>query len=124
MNLDLANAVSIATAVNNRSLSAVEVTQAALQRITARNQELNCFTTITADTALEDASRIDAEIAEGKNPGLLAGVPFAVKNLFDIAGITTLAGAKINAENPPATQDATAVAKLKQAGAILVGARP
>ncbi|MBD0388498.1 MAG: AtzE family amidohydrolase, partial [Nostoc sp. C3-bin3] len=55
-------------------------------------------------------------------PGTLAGVPFAVKNLFDIAGLTTLAGSKINAENPAATQDATAVAKLKQAGAVLVGA--
>ncbi|MDJ0733101.1 MAG: AtzE family amidohydrolase [Nostocaceae cyanobacterium] len=122
MNLDLTNAVSIAAAVRDRQITALEVTQAALQRIAARNQELNCFTSITADTALEDAARIDREIAAGKNPGLLAGVPFAVKNLFDIAGITTLAGAKINAENPPATQDATAVTKLKQAGAILVGA--
>ncbi|MDJ0617157.1 MAG: AtzE family amidohydrolase [Calothrix sp. MO_192.B10] len=121
MNLESANAVSIATAVRDRKISAVEVTQAALTGITARNQELNCFTTITADTALQDAARVDREIAAGKNPGVLAGVPFAVKNLFDIRGITTLAGAKINAENPPATQDATAVAKLKQAGAILLG---
>jgi AtzE family amidohydrolase len=51
----------------------------------------------------------------------LAGVTFAVKNLFDIAGLTTLAGSKINAENPAATQDATAITKLKQAGAVLVG---
>ncbi|MGB7444542.1 MAG: AtzE family amidohydrolase, partial [Coleofasciculaceae cyanobacterium] len=61
-------------------------------------------------------------IAQGKNPGPLAGVPFAVKNLFDIANLTTLAGSIINAENPPATRDATAISKLKQAGAILVGA--
>ncbi|MDJ0799548.1 MAG: AtzE family amidohydrolase [Calothrix sp. MO_167.B12] len=122
MNLESASAVSIATAVRDRKISAVEVTQATLQRITARNHQLNCFTTITADTALQEAARVDREIATGKNPGVLAGVPFAVKNLFDIRGITTLVGAKINAENPPATQDATAVAKLKQAGAILVGA--
>ncbi|MGJ5675048.1 MAG: AtzE family amidohydrolase [Nostochopsis sp.] len=122
MNLDSADAVSIAVAVREGKVSAVEVTQAALQRIAARDRELNCFTTVTADAALADAERIDHEIAQGKDPGLLAGVPFAVKNLFDIVGIITLAGAKINAENPPATQDATAVARLKQAGGVLVGA--
>ncbi|WP_026732797.1 AtzE family amidohydrolase [Fischerella sp. PCC 9605] len=122
MNLDSADAVSIATAVRQGKISAVEVTKAALQRIAARDRELNCFTAVTAETALADADRIDREIAQGKNPGLLAGVPFAVKNLFDIAGITTLVGAKINAENPLANQDATAVARLKQAGGILVGA--
>ncbi|OUL28039.1 amidase [Nostoc sp. T09] len=116
------DAVSIAAAVRAGKLSAVEVTQAALAKIAARDRELNCFTAVIAETALADAARIDSEIAQGNNPGALAGVPFAAKNLYDIAGLTTLAGAKINAENPPATQDATAVAKLKQAGAVLVGA--
>ena len=122
MNLDSADAVSIATAVKQRQITAVEIVKAALGRIAARDSQLNCFTTVTAETALKDAAKIDAEIAKGNNPGLLAGVPFAVKNLYDIAGLTTLAGSKINAENPPATQDATAVAKLKNAGAIMVGA--
>ena len=122
MNLEQADAIATADAVRNGKISAVEVTQFALNRITARQQELNCFTEVTATAALADAKRIDNEIAAGKDPGMLAGVPFAVKNLYDIAGLTTLAGAKINAENPPATQDATAIAKLKQAGAILVGA--
>ncbi|MDJ0693568.1 AtzE family amidohydrolase [Mastigocoleus sp. MO_188.B34] len=122
MNLEQADAIATADAVRNGKISAVEVTQAALNRITARQQELNCFTEVTATAALADAKRIDEEIAAGKDPGMLTGVPFAVKNLYDIAGLTTLAGAKINAENPPATQDATAIAKLKQAGAILVGA--
>ena len=58
----------------------------------------------------------------GQFLGPLAGVPFAVKNLFDIAGEVTLAGAKINRQNAPATQDATAIARLEQAGAILIGA--
>lgn len=116
------DAVSIATAVREGKVSAVEVTKAALARIAARNNELNCFTTVTAKTALANAAQIDKEIVSGNNPGALAGVPFAVKNLFDIAGLTTLAGSKINAENPPAIQDATAVTKLKQAGAVLVGA--
>jgi AtzE family amidohydrolase len=116
------DAVSIAQSVSDRQMSAVNVAQSALERIAARNDELNCFTAVTAEMALLDAARIDRDIAQGKNPGLLAGVPFAVKNLFDIAGLTTLAGAKINAENPVAMQDATAVSRLKQAGAILVGA--
>ncbi len=116
------DAVSIAAAVREGRVRAVEVTEAALGKIAARNQELNCFTAVMADTALADAVRIDREIAAGNNPGVLAGVPFAVKNLFDIAGLITLAGSKINAENPPATQDATAVARLKQAGGVLVGA--
>ncbi|MBD2413904.1 amidase [Nostoc calcicola FACHB-389] len=116
------DAITISTAVRAGNVSAVDVTKAALGRIAARNHLFNCFTTITAEAALADAARIDREIAQGKNPGMLAGVPFAVKNLFDIAGLTTLAGSKINADNPAATQDATAVAKLKQAGAILLGA--
>ncbi|KAB8335116.1 AtzE family amidohydrolase [Scytonema tolypothrichoides VB-61278] len=122
MSLELVDGVGIATAVREGKVSAVEVIKAALQRIAVRDNELNCFTTITAETALADAERIDREITQGKNPGCLAGVPFAVKNLFDIAGLTTLAGAKINAKNSPASQDATAVARLKQVGAVLVGA--
>ncbi len=116
------DAVSIANDVLTGKVSAVEITKHTLARIAAGNDALNCFTAVTAETALADAAYIDQQIAQGHHPGVLAGVPIAVKNLFDIAGLTTLAGAKINAENPPATQDATAITKLKQAGAVLVGA--
>lgn len=122
MNLESADAVSIATAIKQGKIKAVEVVNATLDRIAKRDRQLNCFTAVTTEAALKDAAKIDVEIAKGNNPGLLAGVPFAVKNLYDIAGLTTLAGSKINAENPPATQDAAAVSKLKNAGAILVGA--
>ncbi|OKH54985.1 amidase [Calothrix sp. HK-06] len=122
MSLNLTDAISIATAVKAREVTAVEVVRATLERIQTRDTELNCFTTVTAETALADAEKIDNQIQKGEDTGILAGVPFAVKNLFDIKGLTTLAGAKINAENAVATQDATAVARLKQAGAILVGA--
>ncbi|MDZ7956383.1 MAG: AtzE family amidohydrolase [Aulosira sp. DedQUE10] len=116
------DAVSIAAAIRVGKVSAVEVTKDALAKIATRDNELNSFTAVIAETALANAARIDQEIAQGNNPGVLAGVPFAVKNLYDVAGLTTLAGAKINAENPPATEDSTLVARLKQAGAVLVGA--
>ncbi|MEA5569614.1 AtzE family amidohydrolase [Calothrix sp. UHCC 0171] len=122
MDLLKLDAIAITTAIQAGKISAVDVIKATLAKITASNDEFNCFTAVTSETALVDAERIDQEIIAGKNPGVLAGVPFAVKNLFDIQGLTTLAGAKINAENPPATEDATAIKKLKQAGAILVGA--
>ena len=58
----------------------------------------------------------------GEAPGPLAGVPFAVKNLFDVAGLPTLAGSKINRDHPPAAADAPLIARLEAAGAVLVGA--
>jgi AtzE family amidohydrolase len=120
MTLDLqkADAVAIAQAVQSGKISAQTIVGAALERINAKNESLNCFTSVIHDTALADAEKID----RGERSGSLAGVPFAVKNLFDIAGLTTLAGSKINVENPPATQDATVITRLKQAGAVLVGA--
>ncbi|MEP0886231.1 AtzE family amidohydrolase [Trichocoleus sp. ST-U3] len=122
MDLQNADAVTTATAIKAGEITAKATVSAALKRISTHNETFNCFTAVTAETALEDAEKIDQAIAKGEHPGSLAGVPFAVKNLFDIAGLTTLAGSKINAENPPATQDATAVTRLKQAGAVLVGA--
>lgn len=123
MTFDLtADAVAIAGAVRSGQVSARTVVTAALDRISARDHPLNCFTAILSDSALAAADQIDAQIAQGQDPGPLAGVPFAVKNLLDIEGITTLAGSKINQEHPPATQDATSIASLKQAGGILIGA--
>jgi len=117
-----ADAVGIATAVYQGEITASAITRDCLAQIDARNPSLNCFTAVTADTAIAEAERVDQTISRGDFPGVLAGVPFAVKNLFDVAGLTTLAGSKINAENPPANHDATAVTRLKQAGAVLVGA--
>ncbi|WP_210407442.1 AtzE family amidohydrolase [Hydrocoleum sp. CS-953] len=121
INFNQTDAVAIASAIKTGETTSETLVTKCLEQIYESNRKLNCFTAITTESALNSAKQIDTDIAQGKNPGLLAGVPFAVKNLYDIAGLTTLAGAKINAENPPATQDATAVAKLKQAGAILVG---
>ena len=122
IDLQSADALTTATAIKNGEVSAKTSVSAALERITTQDQAYNSFTKVTTDTAIFAAEGIDKRIAQGENPGILAGVPFAVKNLFDIAGITTIAGSKINAENPPAIKDATAIARLQQAGAILVGA--
>src|SRR4028118_2026967 len=119
--LERADAVATAAAVKAGKVTATLAVSAALERIAVKDKAFNCFTAITASSALAAAENIDSLIANNQNPGPLAGVPFAVKNLFDVAGITTLAGSKINAGNPPATQDAAVVARLKQAGALLVG---
>jgi len=116
------DALSLAASVRAGKVSALDVTTEALAKITNLDHQFHCFTAVLAQKALADAAQVDQEIAQGNDPGLFAGVPFAVKNLFDIAGVTTLAGAKINAENPPAAQDATVITKLKRSGAVLIGA--
>src|SRR5208337_4474137 len=68
------------------------------------------------------AQAIDDARVRGVPLGPLAGVPFAVKNLFDVAGLPTLAGSKINRDDPPKTRDAALIARLEAAGAVLVGA--
>src|SRR3984957_7534966 len=90
--------------------------------IHARNPDLNCFTATTFERAGREAAAIDALRARGEPLPPLAGVPYAVKNLFDIEGMVTLAGAKVNASNAPADADATIVARMQRAGAGLVGA--
>jgi aspartyl-tRNA(Asn)/glutamyl-tRNA(Gln) amidotransferase subunit A len=115
-------ASEIAHAVSTRKMSALAATDAALARIAAHDSVLNSFTDVVAERARARARAIDAEIAAGKNPGPLAGVPFAVKNLFDVQGLPTRAGSKINRDLAPASRDATLVERLEAAGAVLVGA--
>jgi len=115
------SAHEIAQRVRQRDVTAVDVVTEALQQVRAHNGELNCFSTVLDDTALEDARRIDSMLKAGFNAGPLAGVPFGVKDLFDVTGVVTLAGSKILANNPPASSDATLVQRLKQAGAVLIG---
>jgi aspartyl-tRNA(Asn)/glutamyl-tRNA(Gln) amidotransferase subunit A len=115
-------AVEIAKAVAGGRMSALEATEAALARIIQHNVLLNAFTDITGSRARAKARAIDAEIAGGKPVGPLAGVPFAVKNLFDVAKLPTRAGSKINRDLPPSPRDATLIERLEAAGAVLVGA--
>ena len=117
-----ATASEIARAVASRKMSALEATEAALARIARRDTILNSFTDVVAERARTRARAVDAAIAAGKSVGPLAGVPFAVKNLFDVKGLATRAGSKINRNSPPASRDATLIEKLEDAGAVLIGA--
>src|SRR5215472_283645 len=117
-----AHASEIAAAVSDGRTSATAVVRAALARIAKHDRVLNAFTAVTEERALARAAAIDAQLAKGHRLGALAGVPFAVKNLFDIAGLPTLAGSKINRDRAPAARDATLIARLETNGAVLVGA--
>ncbi|APO49601.1 AtzE family amidohydrolase [Bradyrhizobium diazoefficiens] len=116
------SAADIAKAVAGGKMSALAATEAALARIKQHDTILNSFTDVTAERARAKARAIDADIAAGKEVGPLAGVPFAVKNLFDVAGLSTRAGSKINRDLAPAKRDATLIERLEAAGAVLVGA--
>ncbi len=118
-NLD---AMATAAAVRSGELKATEVLDATLARIAERDPAINSFTTVTEGRARAEAERVDRVVADGEDPGPLAGVPVAVKNLFDIRGVVTLSGSAIDAESAPATTDAAAVASLTRAGALVVGA--
>jgi aspartyl-tRNA(Asn)/glutamyl-tRNA(Gln) amidotransferase subunit A len=116
------SATEIADAVTIGAISARAVVDSALQRIAERDGALNAFTDVLAARARATAAAIDAERAAGRPPGPLAGVPFAVKNLFDVEGLPTRAGSAINRERTPATHDSVLITRLERAGAVLVGA--
>jgi aspartyl-tRNA(Asn)/glutamyl-tRNA(Gln) amidotransferase subunit A len=122
VDLAWASAAEIAAAVAAGRAGAAEVIDAALARIAARNPTLNAFTAVVAERARAKAHALDEARAKGEPLGPLAGVPFAVKNLFDVAGLPTLAGSKINRDRAPAARDATLIERLEAAGAVLVGA--
>jgi AtzE family amidohydrolase len=122
MNVFEQTALALAGLVRRREVSAREILEAHIARVEAHDGALNCFTDRTFSRARAEAEAVDAKIAAGETPGPLAGVPVAVKNLFDIAGLTTRAGSKILKDNPPAAADAPVLKKLIEAGAVLLGA--
>lgn len=113
-------AAEIAAGVRSGAVSASEVVRATLGRIEAYSDALGAFTAVTVERALQRAAAIDLLPPSERGP--LAGVPFAVKNLVDVAGLPTLAGSKINADQAPAERDGALVRRLEASGAILVGA--
>lgn len=119
--MSVPTALRLAADVAAGNTTALAEVEAALARIALRNDELGAFTDVTAHRARARAATLDRARTNGSPLPPLVGVPFAAKNLFDVAGVTTRAGSKINRINPPASHDATAVARLEAAGAILVG---
>ncbi len=119
---DWMSAAEIARRIAAGDLTAAQATEDALARIAEHDSTLNSFPHVRAARARARAAEIDAAKARGGASGPLAGVPFAVKNLFDIEGLPTRAGSKINRSRAPATQDATLIERMEAAGAILVGA--
>lgn len=114
-------ALAIAAAIKARQVSAAEVTRATIRRIERADGVLNSFTSVLTERALWEAEAVDVSLARGEDPGPLAGVPFAVKNLLDVEGLPTLAGSVIRAKAPAASQDAATIAALQAAGAVLIG---
>jgi len=114
------NALAIAQQVRAGTMTAAAAVEQSLARITTTEPKVNAFTAVLAERALKRAGQIDKHTRRAELS--LAGVPFAVKNLFDIAGLPTLAGSKIERDAAPASRDALLVRRMEAAGAILVGA--
>lgn len=106
--------------IQSRELSSVDVTRAMLERINALDPKLKSYVTVMSDRALADARRADEEISKGQSRGALHGVPIAVKDLFWTTDAPTTHGMPLN-RGFMATDDATAVARLREAGAVLLG---
>lgn len=119
--IDLAGVAAISRAVRAGRCSAVALIESRLTRIEHLNPRLNAFTEVMGDRARREALAIDTLVAQGRDPGPLAGVPFGVKDNYDVAGRVTTAGSIINRKNPPASTDAVLLQRLTAAGAVLVG---
>jgi Asp-tRNA(Asn)/Glu-tRNA(Gln) amidotransferase A subunit family amidase len=113
--------IQIADGVRSGNLKARQAVQAALDAIAARNAPLNAFIAVDGEAALAAADAIDARIAKGEDPGLLAGVPFGVKDIEDNIGYRTTQGSWFLKDSPVKTKDSPHVARLRAAGAIPVG---
>lgn len=114
-------AEALAAAFRDGTTTASANVAATLARIARVDGAVNAFTDVLAERAGARAAALDAARARGEPCGPLAGVPFAVKNLFDIAGLPTRAGSKINRDRAPAARDGALVRRMEAAGAILVG---
>src|SRR5882724_9269209 len=112
--ISFANAHEIAAAVRRKTLSPVEVVRATLDRLERLNPALNAFVALRAEAALDEARALEARIARGEDPGLLAGVPFAVKDEEDLGGLPTTHGSA-PWRTSVAAHDSTQVARARAA---------
>lgn len=112
--------LDVSELIRRRELSSVEIVSALLARIAAFEPRLNGFLRVMGETALADATRADAELGRGQWRGPMHGVPIGIKDLIDVAGVPTTSGTDIMHDRVPAA-DATVVARLKRAGAVVIG---
>jgi len=119
--VDLIGIATIARGVREGRLSAVALIESRLARIERLNPRFNCFTEILGERARREAEAVDALVAAGRDPGPLAGVPFGVKDNYDVAGRITTAGSIINRDRAAAASDAVLLQRLTASGAVLVG---
>jgi Asp-tRNA(Asn)/Glu-tRNA(Gln) amidotransferase A subunit family amidase len=110
----------MAARIRARALSPVELVEAHLREIASRNPSLNAFVTVRADHAREEARAREAAVIRGEPLGFLHGVPITVKDSFDVEGLPTQAGSRLRTGHA-AARDATAVARLRAQGAIVLG---
>ena len=118
--LPFLTASQLSNLIETKEISPVEATEAYLDRIEEVDPKLNSYITITWEQAFESARQAEQEIAAGKHRGPLHGVPMAVKDQFNTAGVLTTGGSRILKDNVP-SEDATVIAKLKEAGAVMLG---
>jgi aspartyl-tRNA(Asn)/glutamyl-tRNA(Gln) amidotransferase subunit A len=114
----MADALALAADIRQGKRLAVSVVTATIAAIEVRDTKVNSVTRIFGPRAVAEAEKIDRRVAAGEDPGPLAGVPFGVKDLFDVEGEVTTAGSVVLRESRPAVQDATVIARLRAAGAI------
>ncbi|MCH8089891.1 MAG: Asp-tRNA(Asn)/Glu-tRNA(Gln) amidotransferase subunit GatA [Chloroflexi bacterium] len=106
--------------LRRKELSPVDLTQAYLDRIQAVDGQVHSYLTLLPESALAEARRVEGEIIAGNYRGPLHGIPIGLKDLFDTEGVPTTGGSRVFQDRVP-SRDATVVAKLKQAGSILLG---
>ncbi len=111
----------LADAVRTRRVASHQLVERSLERISRLDGQLNAVVALRAELALDEARALDERVAAGEDPGLLAGVPVLVKDLEDVVGMRTTQGSALFADAPPATRDGLTPARLRAAGAIVVG---
>ena len=117
---DAPTITDLSRALRAREISAEQATASCLERIAEANPTVNAFITVMGDAALAQARQLDDAIRSGRHRGPLHGIPIAIKDVFDVAGTPTTAASQVRAGHL-ATRDAVAIARLRDAGAVLIG---
>ncbi|MGD0722620.1 MAG: amidase [Roseiarcus sp.] len=121
MSVAIQTLAQLRAALGSGASSAHEIARRALADIEARDPALGAFATVDAEGALADARRVDEARRRGIDPGPLAGAPIGIKDIIDVAGLPTRGGSLTRAAAAPAPRDAPVVARLREAGAIILG---